>query len=201
MSPLPSFAISNTSTEAPVTNQSNFVDSEHTLPTPEATYYQSKCTPLLQEHSDSDWIPRDLGCSNLQEFWDVHSTSNQEQQELSSLGLNTNESQLLIHHPLQGDIQNDSRPGFTTNNLLILPTYTSFVCKRNNLEANSGKEIHCTRNPSGMTSSFDLNVAMQAKETTMDRISQVIFKKRCRFDFVFHPERQLKGWYMKVKVN
>ena len=155
------------------------------VPAFETSDNQNKCAVQLEKKNE-DWTPSASGWSNSQAFSDVCQTSNQEGQEIGSLMQTSEETQLFFHHPLPGYIQNDSDPTMTQ-------ACTGFVDMKTDAEINTEKEFQGLENQFGGSKTIYSIVTGETKEPAVDRLSHVIYKRRCRFDFVYGPNRQEKG--------
>ena len=163
------------------------------VPTVETVDNKNKCTVQLEKKKE-DWTSRASRWSNSQALSDTCQTSNQVGQESGSLAQTSEEKQCLLHNPSQGYIQNGSGP------TMIQPC-TGFVDMETDAEINTEREFQGLENQFGVSEAVHPIVTGETKESALDIISHVIYKRRCRFDFVYHPNRQEKGGnnYMKVK--
>lgn len=156
------------------------------VPAFETSNNQNKCAVQLEKKNEH-WRPSASRWSNSQAFSDACQMSNQEGQEISSLMQTSEETQLLFHHPLPGYIQNGSDP-------TMIQACTGFVDMKTDAEINTEKECF-----QGLENQFQGSKTIhpiltgETKESAVDRISHVIYKRRCRFDFVYGPNRQDKG--------
>lgn len=163
----------------------------------EASHNQNKSTAHLEiRNNTSVWTPSDCGRSVSQGFFNTHQTFKQEGHELSNLHVDetTVETQILMHHQHPGDDSNDNEPASTSNNVTMSPAYTSTANLKGDVSINIEKEIQGLESADVGPAAVDSRVRIQTVGTAMDKISQVIYTKSCRFDFVYHPVRRQKGW-------
>ena len=201
LSPSPSFSISDTSTARQLFIRDICLENEQSqnLPAFEENSTQYKPATYLQV-GIHDRTPRDCGWTNSQIYvHGIHQTLNQERQEFSHLTRHREVTQHLMHHPQTGGIQYRNGPALTANNVTRLPASTSVVHMKADVALNTENEIQGLGSMDAKSTDINSNVTVQRTDTAMDRILQVICKRTCRFDFVYHPDRQAKGWYVKVK--
>jgi len=108
-----------------------------------------------------------------------------------------------MHHPQTGGIQYRNGPALTANNVTRLPASTSVVHMKADVALNTENEIQGLGSMDAKSTDINSNVTVQRTDTAMDRILQVICKRTCRFDFVYHPDRQAKeaGWKCKSSID
>ena len=97
---------------------------------------------------------------------------------------------LNVHQDVQDDI--DSSFTCTSNISSMASTFSSNI---QDVTANTTREINDFESSAveGFTRD-DANLATQGLEKAVDRMVHVIYKGQCRFDFVYNPNRQAKGW-------
>jgi len=177
---------------------------------------QSQNLPAFEENSTQykpatylqvgihDRTPRDCGWTNSQIYvHGIHQTLNQERQEFSHLTRHREVTQHLMHRPQTGGIQYRNGPALTANNVTRLPASTSVVHMKADVALNTENEIQGLGSMDAKSTDINSNVTVQRTDTAMDRILQVICKRTCRFDFVYHPDRQAKeaGWKCKSSID
>ena len=106
----------------------------------------------------------------------------------------------LLNQALPEAIQSGKSPTLAANSVVILPAPAGLINVGNNVESNTEENDKSSEDPRGQPGTDDSNVTRQENEIALHRISQVIYKKWCRFDFVYYPNRQSKGWFTKLNI-
>lgn len=107
----------------------------------------------------------------------------------------------LLNQALPEVIQSGKSPTLAANSVVILPAPAGLINVGNNVENNTEENDKSSEDPRGQPGTDDSNVTRQENEIALHRISQVIYKKWCRFDFVYYPNRQSKGSGYKFKSS
>ena len=164
-------------------------------PAIETSYNQEKHTVYL-EHDNIGRTSTDSGLPISQGPLDSQQLLNQDVLEFSTQDQTFKATQPLDIHQ---DIHNDTDPSFTTNKLSSMsPAFIESNIKDQTV--NTAKEVNDVESTVIGFTAVDANLTTQGLEKAVDRMVQVIFKGKCRFDYVYHPNRQAKGWY-RMQIN
>ena len=139
-------------------------------------------------------IPRGNRQSNSQDFFDTCQTLNQERQEFCNLHQTMEVPHFLInqHHP--GNIQNYNTLELSTTSATMVRVCPSVPDLKDDVGMNLEKETEGLKDVDPGFATVDSKVTMEAMETSLDRLSRIIYQRKNRFDFVYHPNTQAKGW-------
>lgn len=138
---------------------------------------------LLETGTNSDLVLGDFNKAS----WTTHQCKT----ELKCMAQSTARTHLC--QALPTEIQRSNiNPTLVANNDTTIPQNVDHVMDRKvEKEAKRGDQI--LEDFMTQPRARDSSVERQQKETALDRISQCIYKNRCRFDFVYHPSTQAKG--------
>lgn len=195
--PCPSSLDSYPSTKRNITSQPSDEESQN-MPVTEISYHQKKCAAYL----GNDNIARASTKSGLlcsQGFIALQTPVNQH-----LLACCTQDETFEMSQPLvldkSHDIQTDPDPVFTCTSSTSSRSPT-FILNIQDLSVNTAKPINDSEcvTVEGATPVNNVNLTVEELEKTVDRMLQVIYQGKCRFDFVYHPNRQAKGLYKMLK--
>lgn len=149
---------------------------------------EKTCMALLEKGTNSNLVLGDFNKAS----WTMHEC---EAELLKCVAQSTERTHLCQAVP--AEIQRSNiNPTLATNNVTTVQQNVDHVMDRKvEKEAERGDQISedFMRQPRADNSSVQT-------ESALDRISQCIYKKRCRFDFVYHPSTQAKGLFSLLKV-
>lgn len=189
LSPPPSSFGSCQSTQRKVRSQTSDEQRQNLLAI-NTSSIQKKCAIYL-ENDNIGLTSTDSELQNSQVFTALQNPLNQNVQLCSAPDRTYEMMQPLNVHQ---DVQDDIDPSFTcTSNISSMaPTFSSNI---QDVTANTTREIYDFESSTveGFTRD-DANLATQGLEKAVDRMVHVIYKGQCRFDFVYNPNRQAKGW-------
>ncbi|XP_078352016.1 uncharacterized protein LOC144636702 isoform X1 [Oculina patagonica] len=194
LSPPPSSFDSCQPTKRDNTSQPSDKHAQNLLAT-ETSYRQKKFAGYL-ENDSIGLASADSRLPNLQWFPDSRQPLHQDVPDYSAQKQTLETAQPVNMYQ---DIPNETDPEFscrTSNISSMSPTFTSNIHN-----PTKGKEIDDSESSTieGFTS-VNANLAVHE---AVDRIVHVVFKGRCRFDFVYHPNRHTKGndWRYKSSID
>lgn len=187
----PSSLDSYPSTKRNITSQPSDEERQN-LSVTEISYHQKKCAAYL----GNDNIARASTKSGLlcsQGFIALQMPVNQHLLECYTQDETFEMSQPLV-------IQTDPGPVFTCTSSTSSRSPT-FILNIQDLSVNTAKPINDSEcgTVEGATPVNNANLTVEGLEKTVDRMVQVIYQGKCRFDFVYHPNRQAKGLYKMLK--
>lgn len=186
-SPPRSSSVTDVSTQAQVNSTQTCLVSEQRQNCAFETGLKEKtCMALLEKGTNSDLV--------LGDFNKACRTMHQCEAELLKCVAQSTE-RTHLYQVMPAEIQRSNiNPTLATNNFTTVQQNVGHVMdKKVEKEAERGDKISedFMRQPRA----DDSSVERQQKESVMDRISQCIYKKRCRFDFLYHPSTQAKGGF------
>ena len=189
LSPPPPAFDSCQSNERNITAQLADEHEQNSLAT-ESSYTQKKCAAYL------GWTSTDSESPNSQGF-----IASEKPLKQDTPDNNAADRTFEVTEPLNiyQDIQSDIVPIFSSASTIssISPTFFS-----NTQDATKEKKVNDSENSTVEGSStVDTNLTEQELEKVVDRIVQDIYKGKSRFDHVYHPNREAKGWFKMKGVQ
>ena len=164
------------------------------LPATEVSFYQTKCTAYAGNDntglaSTEDESPYSQGFIASQVSKNHHLPGCYTQDEILKM------TQPLVQD-MSDDIQTDPDPAFTCTSVTYSRSPT-FGSDFQDLILNTTKPINDSEcsTVDGATPVNENLTVVQGLEKTVDRMAQEICQGKCRFDYVYHPNRQAKGLY------
>lgn len=187
-SPPRSSSVTDVSTQAQVNSTQTCLVSEQRQNCALETGLKEKtCVALLEKGTNSNLVLGDFNKAS----WTMHQ---REAELLKCVTQSTERTHLCQVMP--AEIQRGNvNPTLATNNFTTVQQNVDHVIDRKvEKEAERGDQI--SQDFMRQPRADDSSVERQQKESAMDRISQCIYKKRCRFDFLYHPSTQAKGMFI-----
>lgn len=187
-SPRRSSSVTDVSTQAQVNSTQTCLVSEQRQNCAFETGLKEKtCMALLEKGTNNNLV--------LGDFNKACRTMHQCEAELLKCVAQSTE-RTHLYQVMPAEIQRSNiNPTLATNNFTTVQQNVDHVMdKKVEKEAEMGDKISedFMRQPRA----DDSSVERQEKESVMDRISQCIYQKRCRFDFLYHPSTQAKGMFI-----
>lgn len=164
------------------------------LPATEKSYYQTKYTAYVG-NDNTGWASTESESPYSQGFF-----ASQVPKNHHLPGCYTQDEILKVTQPLvqdmSDDIQIDPDPVFTCTSVTSSrsPTFGSSFQDLILNTTNSINNSECSA-VDGATPVNENVTVVQGLEKTVDRMVQEICQGKCRFDYVYHPNRQTKGLY------
>lgn len=193
LSPLPPSFDSCQSNGTIITAQLSDEHEQNPLAT-KSSYTQKKCAAYLGNDSIG-YTSTDRESPNSQGFVVSEKPPKQDIPDSNAADRSFEEAQPLNVHQ---DIQSDIVPLFTSaSSISISPTFISNI-----QDATKEKEVNDSEcsTVEGF-SSVDTNLTKRELEKVVDRIVQDIYTGKYRFDHVYHPNREAKGWFKMKGVH
>ena len=180
-----------------ITSQPSHEERQNLLAT-EMRFHQTKCTAHIED-DNIGFASTESGLPYSQGFIASETPKNQH-----LLGCYTQDETFEMAQPLVKDmsdgIQNYPGPVFTCTSVTSSRSPT-FISDFQDLSVNTTAPVNdseCSTVEGASPVHANLTV-MQGLEKTVDRMVQVICQGKCRFDYVYHPNRQAKGLYKMLK--
>ena len=182
-----------------ITSQPSHEERQNLLAT-EMHFHQTKCTAHIED-DNIGFASTESGLPYSQGFIASETPKNQH-----LLGCYTQDETFDMAQPLVKDtcmsdgIQNYPGPVFTCTSVTSLRSPT-FISNFQDLSVNTTAPVNdseCSTVEGASPVHANLTV-VQGLEKTVDRMVQVICQGKCKFDYVYHPNRQAKGLYKMLK--